>query len=132
MGEYFRHKIGIALAGFSYATNMRELLLSNNIVLKQDYPSYQFFEPYFYPNKHYISVDVDLHDLDAKVVYALQKDNEKQMKEISQNATNRALGVFSHKSVMCHIFEVFSTLARLQNFTAVPDDNYFHHVPYIS
>ena len=63
-----RNRLLFSIAGGSYASNFIDNMFSGTgVTVKQDYPAWAWYEPFFVPGEHYLLSRRDLSDLPTHV-----------------------------------------------------------------
>ena len=108
----------ISVAGGSYASNFIDtLFMKNTIALKQNYPAYAWYEPYFLPNVHYVPLHRDLGNLDEQVHRLLDPKMIHRWILMANTANHRAKAVFNYDFMNYYFSKLFQTYGRrLHNF----------------
>lgn len=76
--EHFKYKYQVNVDGTVAAYRLPYLLLGNSVVLKQDSPYFEHFYKHLKPWKHFIPLARNLSDLEEKVKWAREHDDQVQ------------------------------------------------------
>lgn len=98
-------------------------LLSNCLVFKVDSPYKLWFEEGLEPGKHFIPIQSDLTDLEEKVRWAQEHDNEAHT--IAENGRAFAQSSMMPEDVVYYCYKVLLKYASLQQFEVPKDDSRF-------
>lgn len=63
------------------------------------------------PWLHYIPVTMEMDDLESKIQWAIQKDE--QVKEIARRGRNRSMSIYLNHTLECYIVHIFSEYSKL-------------------
>lgn len=95
----------------SAAPAFQSRLLSNSLILKQNYPGVQWFFKPLKPYVHYIPLKHDISDLIEKIEWAKKNDN--LCKQISKNATDFALNNLMFEDIYHYFYLVLKKYSSL-------------------
>merc|ERR1712070_1142841 len=75
--DWTQYKAWFALDGNSFASNTLEALLSGSVMLRHEaVASYEWFEPWLQPYKHYVPIAYNLSDVISKLDWVRSHDTE--------------------------------------------------------
>lgn len=97
MEEFFRYKYIVTVSGNSYAGILKQALLSNSCVIRQEPGASEWYEPLLEEWRHYIPVKYDLSDLLEKIQWAMHHD--KECYQMAQESRQFALKHFQSSAV---------------------------------
>ncbi|KAJ6483028.1 glycosyl transferase family 90-domain-containing protein [Mycena vulgaris] len=109
--EVYKYKYALDLDGNSFSQRYFSLLRSGSLVFKSSTFS-EFFDDWLKPYVHYIPVLPDLSDLERKIMWAIENDDE--ARQIQANGLEYATRVLTEKQMNCYHLSVFLEHARLQ------------------
>jgi len=84
--DQLKFKYSIVAESFASTPSFLWKLLSNSVVLKQDFPYEQWYHSTVVPNKHYVPVKEDWSDLIEKIKWL--QNNDDKAHEIALNSTD--------------------------------------------
>ncbi len=79
----------------------------NNLIISQEHPCDQWFEPLFYAYEHYLPVKHDFKDLSGKVKWA--NDNPRQVVQIIRNSNEFSKTYFSREAILDYVSVLLNT-----------------------
>ncbi|KAJ7509027.1 glycosyl transferase family 90-domain-containing protein [Mycena galericulata] len=109
--EVYKYKYLLDLDGNSFSGRYFSLLRSGSLVFKSTTMS-EFFDDWLIPYVHYIPVLPDLSDLETKIEWAIENDEE--ARQIQANGLEYAKRVLTDRQMDCYHLSVFLEHARLQ------------------
>ncbi|KAJ7832614.1 glycosyl transferase family 90-domain-containing protein [Mycena leptocephala] len=109
--EVYKYKYALDLDGNSFSQRYFSLLRSGSLVFKSSTFS-EFFDDWLKPYVHYIPVLPDLSDLERKIMWAIENDDE--ARQIQANGLEYATRVLTEKQMDCYHLSVFLEHGRLQ------------------
>jgi len=98
------YKYIVAVAGNSYAGLLKQALLSNSCVLRQDALSREWYESKLEQWVHFVPVKFDFSDLFEKIRWAKENDNE--CGQIARRGREFALEHFSESAVNFYVHTI--------------------------
>ncbi|CAB1346590.1 unnamed protein product, partial [Coregonus sp. 'balchen'] len=110
--DFFKYKYQINIDGTVAAYRLPYLLAGDSVVLKQDSGYYEHFYSQLRPWVHYIPIRADLADLQEKIHWAREQDEEARKIAVAgqQFARNHLMG----DSIFCYYYKLFQEYAKLQ------------------
>ncbi|XP_029559016.1 protein O-glucosyltransferase 2 [Salmo trutta] len=110
--DFFKYKYQINIDGTVAAYRLPYLLAGDSVVLKQDSGYYEHFYSQLRPWEHYIPIRADLADLQEKIHWAREQDEEARKIAVAgqQFARNHLMG----DSIFCYYYKLFQEYAKLQ------------------
>ncbi|KAF7345843.1 CAP10 domain-containing protein [Mycena venus] len=109
--EVYKYKYLLDLDGNSFSGRYFGLLRSGSLVFKSSTFS-EFFDDWLIPYVHFIPVLPDLSDLEKKIEWAIENDEE--ARQIQANGLEYATRVLTDNQLDCYHISVFLEHARLQ------------------
>lgn len=117
-----------SVAGYSYASNFYDNMLSGAVTLKQDYPAWSYFEPFFEPDEHYILGRRDLSDFEdiSRLVLELSPEDVQfsKFRQMAQSARERATLLATESPLLQNCF--YNELFRKYSSMLAPEATAFH------
>lgn len=108
-----KYKFIFVVDGIGHADELSTLMFSGSCLLRVESEYKSWFDELLIPGTHYISVSKNLDDLEAKMQWCL--DNDEECKKIGLNAREFAVKYLS-KNSMCDYFQYI--------FNSIPSMNY--------
>ena len=96
----------MSVSGTAYAGVLKPALLSRSCVIRQDSIAKEWYEKYLQEWVHFIPVLYDLSDLEEKIKWAMEHDEE--CKKIGENGREFAFCHFSEKAVNSFVHKAIS------------------------
>jgi len=109
--EVYKYKYVLDLDGNSFSGRYFGLLRSGSLVFKSTIVS-EFFDDWLIPYVHFIPVLPDLSDLEDKIEWAIE--NEEEARQIQANGLEFATRVLTDNLLDSYFISVFLEYARLQ------------------
>lgn len=108
----FRYVVNVEGNG-GWADRLRQLLLSGMVVLQQDMPAREWFEPLLRPWEHYVPVSSTLHNLSAAVDWVRAHDAKaRRMQAAAASVLEEVLSVRAMVMYQTEVFRRYSALWR--------------------
>ena len=96
-------------------------MLSNSVILKQEYTCRTFFERFFAPGLHYRPINITLTDLKEVILNSLDVHNDGKMEKMAKAASERAKIITQDPSFMdCYWAKLFGDFSSSLGFRVEP------------
>lgn len=109
-----KYKYIVSVSGNAYAGILKPALLSRSCVIRQDSIAKEWYEKYLQEWVHFIPVLYDLSDLEEKIKWAMEHDEE--CKKIGENGREFALRHFSEKAVNSFVHKAISNETHMYSW----------------
>lgn len=113
--EHLKYAYQVQIDGYTAAwARMYWELFCNSVMLKQESDNIQWYYAPLQPYVHYIPLKNDVSDIEEKVIWARNNDN--QVQAIIKNANNFAQENLGYENILYYIYLLITEYAQLQQF----------------
>ncbi|XP_060063782.1 protein O-glucosyltransferase 2-like [Ylistrum balloti] len=119
--EFFKYKYQINIDGTVAAYRLPYLLAGDSLVMKHESNYYEHFYRDLVPWQHYVPFQLDLGDLERRILWA--KKNDDEAKKISVNARQFVRDNIMPRDILCYHGKVFKEYAKRQMKAPKEADN---------
>jgi len=110
--DFFKYKYQLNIDGTVAAYRFPYLLVGDSLVFKQDSSYYEHFYKDLIPGKHFVPFKRDLSNLEEKILWARNNDNEAQ--KIAEAGRTFARDNLMPDKIYCYVVSLFKEYAKRQ------------------